>query len=476
MRRIAICRRPAAAVTAVVVAGALLVPATTLAAAGSLDRSFHGNGRLVIKVGRIKGGDGLEVTRLQPTPTLSAPGPKGELVVAHGQRVLCFRADGRPQKRFGGNGRATIPTPVGMGFQLAGLAVDSRGRVLIAGTTKPTGATGGSQYARVSVYRFMSNGKLDRSFGESGLAGTSLGPMNATGLAVDSHDRPVISGLSALTPSHCNTAAVYLNTTVIARLTTSGAPDPTFGGGSGLFTDPLEDPQLPKVTLGGKVVYASSPARRCAGFDGHPPAGASPVASILSPSGSLSLRIPLRPDRPNLPGLAALLEVTSLAVDRQNRIVILMTGIPPEAGGRLQVVRRLLPDGRPDPEFSEPYWEGEAGIVGIPGPPSGRFFAVATDARNRIILAGSSQRHEGRLVPHGFLAMRLNAAGKTQTWFGRDGAAKVAFGKRTDATPTQVHIDSRGRIVLSGTVVTLRPSQPPTRYSLAFTRLLSAGR
>lgn len=72
--------------------------------------------------------------------------------------------------------------------------------------------------------------------------------------------------------------------------------------------------------------------------------------------------------------------------------------------------------------------------------------------------------------------MRLNAAGKTQTWFGKDGAAKITFGKRTDATPTQVYIDSRGRIVLSGTVVTLRQHRPPTGKGLAFARLLSGRR
>jgi uncharacterized delta-60 repeat protein len=464
-------RRLIAVLTAVS-AAALLLPATSLAAAGSLDRSLNGNGRLVIKLSGVKNRENrLEVTRLEPTPTLSAPGSNGEVVVANDRRVQLYRADGRPQKRFGGHGRAVIPTPLGMVFRLAGVAVDSRGRVLVAGTSKPAGATGGSQSARVSVYRFTPKGKLDRSFGDGGVAGASLGPMEASGLAVDSRDRPVLTGFSALTPSNCNETLVYLNTTVVARLTAGGAPDPAFGGGA--FADPLEDPQLPAVAPGGKVVYVSSPARRCAGWDGYPSAGASPVASILSPSGSLSLRTALRPQRPNLPNLAGILEATSLDVDRRNRIVILMTALTPEGGGRLQVVRRLLPDGGFDPEFSEPYWEGEVGIVGVPGPPGSRFFALTTDARNRVILAGFSLRHEGRLVPHGFLAMRLNAAGKMQTRFGKDGMSKVTFGKRTDATPTQVYIDSRGRIVLSGTVVTLRPNRPPTNSGLALARLLS---
>jgi len=462
MHGLPICRR--FAVTAVA-AAALLLPATTLAAAGSLDRSLHGTGRLVIKAARPTIGRTFEVTRLESTPMLSAPGPKGELVAAEDRRVLRYRADGRPQKHFGGNGRAAIPTPAGMSFQLAGVAVDSRGRVLVAGTTKPAGATGGSQYARVSVYRFRPNGKLDQGFGEGGVAGASLGPMEASGLAVDSHDRPVLTGFSALTPSHCNATLVYLNTTTVARLTAGGAPDPAFGGGDGAFADPLEDPHLLALAPSGGMAYVSAPEQRCAGFVNYGPGG-NPVASILSPSGSLSLRFPViaSGSHYNAP--------TALAVDRRNRIVILMTSAPPEGGGSNQEVRRLLPDGSLDAEFG-PY---SPGVVVGPAPPGAHFGAVTTDAHNRVVLAGFAVRREGQLTTRGFVAERLNAAGKAQAWFGRDGAVKVRFGKRTEATATQVFLDSRGRIVLGGTVETLRLHQPSTGYSLAFARLLSGKR
>lgn len=465
MHGLPICRRVASAVAIAIAAAALLLPATTLGAAGSLDHSFHGNGRLVVKVARPDSGPTFEVTRLEPAPAFSAPGPKGELVLADDRHVMLFRADGRPRKHFGGDGRGAIPTPAGMVFQLAGVAVDSRDRVLVAGTTRPVGATGGSLLARVGVYRFRPNGKLDRAFGEGGVAGASLGPMEASGLVVDSRDRPVLTGFSALTPSHCNTTLVYLNTTTVARLTAGGVPDPTFGGGDGTFADSLEDPHLPALTSGSGMVYVSAPEQRCAGFVNYGPGG-NPVASILSPSGSLSLRFPVvaNGSHYNAP--------TSLAVDRRNRIVILMTSSPPEGGGSNQEVRRLLPDGSLDPEFG-PY---SPGVVVGPAPPGAHLGAVTTDAHNRVILAGFGVRHEGRLTTRAFVAERLNAAGKLQTWFGRDGAVKVWFGKSTAATATQVYLDSRGRIVLGGTVETLRPHQPATKYSLAFARLLSGGR
>lgn len=475
MRDLAFYRAPTTAL-ATVVAAALLLPATCLAAAGSLDHSFNGSGRLVIKATRHRAEGNLsEVTRLQPTPMASAATPDGELVVAYDRRLLRYRPDGHPQRHFSGNGSAVIPTPAGMSFQLAGVAVDSRGRVLVAGTAKPIGASGGSRDARVSVYRFMPNGKLDRSFGEDGRGGSQLGPMQATGLVVDSRDRPVLTGFSALTPASCNTKwPVYLNTTVVARLTVNGDPDPTFGA-DGAFTDPLEDPHLPALTANGRgIVYVSALDRRCAGFEGYfGPVG--PAASILSPSGHLATRFPVRPSEPYGFALEGLLNETSLAVDRQDRIVILMTASPPEGGDEiLQEVRRLLPDGSPDPQWQT--WIRDITGWGSEQPME----AVTTDRRNRVILAGSSLGPEGelasRLAIRGFAVERLNAAGKPQTWFGRDGVAKAWFGKRTAATATQGYIDSRGRIVLGGTVETLRQHRPSTGYGLAFARFVSGRR
>jgi len=458
-------------VLVIVAAAALVLPAASFGAAGSLDRSFDGNGRLTIKVARRSRSNSFGVSRLLTAATASAAAPDGELVIADDRRVFRYRANGRPRRSFGGHGRVAIPTPAGMSFQLAGVAVDSRDRVLVAGTTEPTEATGGSRDARVSVHRFMPNGKLDASFGSRGLAGSQLGPVEATGLAVDSHDRPVVTGLSALTPSFCNSTPVYLNTTVVARLTVGGDPDPAFGGGSGTFSDPFEDPRLPTLTANGNgIVYISAPEQRCAWWVGHG-AGGAPEASLLSSSGSLARRFPVRPGEPYGFGLEGLLEVTSLAVDRQGRIVILMTAVPPEGGDEiLQEVRRLLPDGTPDPQWQT--WIRDITGWGSEQPAE----AVTTDRRNRVILAGSLLHGEGPTETRVFAAERFSAAGKQQSWFGDDGVATAWFGKRTAATATQVHVDSRGRIVLGGTVETLRQHRPSTDYRLVFARFLGGRR
>lgn len=456
---------------ALAAAAVLVAPTSCLAAAGSLDRSFDGNGRLTVKADRpSRPGNAFESTRLQPIAMASAAAPDGELVAANDQRVIRFRAGGRARRYFGGNGRAVIPPPSGTTFRLAGVAVDSRGRVLVAGTISPSGSTGaGSLHSRAAVYRFMPNGKLDASFGSRGLAGARLGPMQATGLAVDLHDRPVLTGLSALTPYSCNAKTpVYLNTTVVARLTAGGAPDPTFGGGSGFFADSLEDPWLPALSGTGRTAYVSATEGRCAGFVGYMGPAPVPLASTLSPGGGLAARFPVRPPEPHGLALEGGLGPTSLAVDRQGRIVILMTATPPEGGDEiLQEVRRFLPDGSADPQWRP--WVRDITGWG----PDQPFQAVTTDRRNRVILAGSSLRGEGAVEARGFAVERLSAAGMAQTSFGRAGLANAWFGEHGNAIATQVFIDSRGRVVLAGTTETLKRYRPSTEYRLAFARFLS---
>ncbi len=440
---------------------AVVFPAASLARPGSLDRSFDGNGRLVIQATPDTAGANFGITRLQPIPMASAAAPHGELVATNGRRVFRYRADGRPNRRFGGNGRAAIPTAAGESFQLAGIAVDSRGRVLVAGTTEPQGAGGGTRDLRVAVYRFLPSGKLDTGFGTDGVAGAGLGPVEATGLVVDSRDRPVVTGFSALTPSACDSTPVYLNTTVVARLTNRGAPDPTFGGG-GTFTDPLEDPFLPALRADGRgIVYVSAAKTRCGGFEGaEEEAGSPPMASILSPGGSLGNRFQVRPANPEY-SLGYYLEATSLAVDRRNRIVVLMTAYPPEGGDTmLQEVRRFLPDGRLDPHWR--IWRRTES-----GSPMA---AVTTDRRNRVILAGTAAQWEHPSGRSAIKVERLNAGGSPQTRFGKHAVAKAWFGRRAHATATQVHIDSRGRIVAGGPV---NAPWLPNGHGMAFARFLS---
>lgn len=100
------------------------------------------------------------------------------------------------------------------------VAVDSQGRVYLAATLE--NAPGGGTPRKVNVLRLSARGVLDTGWGTGGTATLPFpGDTRLSGLAIDSQDRAVIAGAN----SESSAAMV-----AIARLTTSGQPDPGFSG------------------------------------------------------------------------------------------------------------------------------------------------------------------------------------------------------------------------------------------------------
>ena len=171
-----------------------------LTLAGALDPTFNGTGF------RILGAGGAQNNSI-------ALDPSGRIVLAApvyfpgGFRLTRLLDDGTLDSAFNGTGTAEVGG-ISPGLHGGhGLAVDSRGNVLLAGN---------------GVARILSTGIVDAAFGTSGIAPM---PVDATGdhniaIVADSLDRPVIGG----------TASDGVNQTfAIARLMTSGSPDPAFG-------------------------------------------------------------------------------------------------------------------------------------------------------------------------------------------------------------------------------------------------------
>ena len=139
----------------------------------------------------------------------------------------------------------TFSPPPGSVFVLASAAVDSYGRVVLAGLTRPlpTDSTPDPVLSSAALMRFNADGTPDTSFGNGGTLITDFGlgdpvaggghyPGASVGLrdvVIDSQNRPVISGAYVSEVGGCTR---YVNSKgFIARLTESGALDPTFGSG-----------------------------------------------------------------------------------------------------------------------------------------------------------------------------------------------------------------------------------------------------
>src|SRR6201996_370169 len=174
-----------AAISAVVVicVGALAMVGTATAArpaapaaaptgaAGERDASFGNDGKITIGFpSESAGSSGAEFElpfEFTPGHQKMAVAPGGKLVVAGASKIVRYLQDGKLDPSFGQGGVVRVPRPEGGIFVLSGVAVDSLGRVVLVGLTRPlpTNSTPDPVISSATVMRFDADGKPDHSFG-----------------------------------------------------------------------------------------------------------------------------------------------------------------------------------------------------------------------------------------------------------------------------------------------------------------------
>ena len=146
--------------------------------------------------------------------------PNGEFLLAGLNTVAMFNASGTAlDTAFGSNGSRTVNFG-SSSASIAASAVDSTGRILLAGSAIDPNTGLGD----MAVARLTAQGNLDTTFGSGGSALVNVGGTNdtATSLVVQAGDKPVLAGLAVTTGNQWSAA--------IVRLTASGALDSTFNG------------------------------------------------------------------------------------------------------------------------------------------------------------------------------------------------------------------------------------------------------
>jgi uncharacterized delta-60 repeat protein len=461
-----------------------VIPAIASAKAGNLDPSFGRQGKLVIATSGEQGdkGSGVELSM--------GPVSEGKLVVAGGGEVRKLLASGRPDQSFGGDGRVGLSVDPGTAFLLAGVAVDSQGRVLVAGTTEsrtvsstpaPSGFNENAVGPRpqwATVYRFLPDGSLDPSFGDGGIIKTYFGlprpigpgpysatyPSEAVGvtaIAIDDSDRPLVAGFFIRHVGQCRLEGpmTYTGQAYVARLTSNGSMDPSFGD-KGAISDPqMEFPsQLETGTVDG-IAYSGASPMRCV-------TPTSPSSSVLV-DGDFSL-VKLSDNASFDQGFGTEgrrwqpdVEIIALASDHDGVITLVARG-DKQRDPDTQIVRRLLPDGSRDRSF------GQNGAVSPRIIRRVEATDLAVDSRGRTLLAGTTQ---GVITGvQSFVVARLNNSGRADRRFGREGRRITTFGRRSNAEAEQLAIDGRRRIVVGGPVTAPRLA---TGHGFAFARYLS---
>ncbi len=165
--------------------------------------------------------------------------------------VLRLNTDGSVDTTYGDHGGELRLTSAPTEADVKAV-VDSSGRLVIAGTDVD-GSTGTSRFA---VTRLRSNGSQDPTFANYGVALSSATPeneyLNAAGVALDAAGDIVVDAFGSTDVDQQYTTAY-----AAARFTPAGAPDATFGGGTGVVvgapvgdqqTTPSAVPTYDKVT------------------------------------------------------------------------------------------------------------------------------------------------------------------------------------------------------------------------------------
>jgi uncharacterized delta-60 repeat protein len=443
----------------------LFVPAVAAARPGALDHHFNGDGKVVTifpKPERVGSYPNYALPfEFAPGRIAMAAAPGGKIVAASSQAIVRYLANGRRDPGFGGNGAVPIEQINGFRFQLSDVAVDSQGRVLIAGTIKATNGVGldnlavpGPLPSIGTIRRYSPNGAPDPSFGSGGVINSYFGAPPATfegkpyseptvslvGLAVDSQDRPVVTGSSVAEVGRCGASQERYEKAqaFVARRAPDGSPDPGFAGGATAAIVGLSWLALPTPAASGLFAVGADDDPCRSGGPGQP--------SVVTGIGDSSLNQAFDGD-----GFWShpFTRVSDLAAAPDGKIVLLTRTIELSHGKWIESagqVLRLRPNGARDHRF------GDNGVALIQPPRRGSFAALTVDSQGRVLLAGTVKRKpkHGKRAQLRFLLIRTTPSGGFDPRFGHHGQVSTRFGGRANVRASEILVDSANRIVVGG--------------------------
>jgi len=422
------------------------------AADGTLDPSFGVDG--LARAG-ITDGD------LQPSGCRPVVQPDDKIVIcgtrlsngASGSDFLVarFNADGSLDTTFGNAGLMTIDFDHGAGTDQAdGIALQSDGSIVVAGTTRATG----SSSRTFAVARLTNAGALDASFG----AGTGQATIEFTGsagddqaytVAVQPDDKILIAG---------STATMTGSDVAVVRLLADGFADTGFGDAG-------------RVTFGFGLPGATAQADNANGvaIDAQGRIVVAGTANASAPSAEIRFGVArLLPDG-SLDNAFNGSGSTTVAFDPGTGVSNAYAfGIVVESDGKLFIpgyantsplsmlnmdaaAARLNEDGSPDATFGD---NGRV-TVGFDLEANGIDAAVAAAEQpdGRVLLVGTAVNGTMQYA----ISLRLDTDGSLDATYGTGGKQTYNFGLTTPGTQAFTGITFQGTQVIAGGVIYVPP-------------------
>jgi uncharacterized delta-60 repeat protein len=187
---------------------------------GSLDTSFNGTGKIALP-GRSVTRDGK--LALQDDGKIIVAGARDFLDTA----IMRYNADGTLDSDF--NGTGSVVSDFGGSDWVESVSLQSDGKIVVAGGASDDGAI-----SSFLVARYHPNGRIDKSFNNTGRALANFGRVSnhATDVAVQEDGKIIVAGFSSTSSGSDSRVAV-------ARYTPDGQLDLTFNG-TGKATSTIE--------------------------------------------------------------------------------------------------------------------------------------------------------------------------------------------------------------------------------------------
>ena len=393
--------------------------------AGSLDPTFGTNGIFT-------------ATTVRLFAAAVAIQTDGKIVVAGGavannnfaDTLIRLNPNGTLDTTFGSGGIVTIE-PAGGFFALV---IQPNGEIVAAGEG-PT-----VNNAIVQVARFKTNGSLDPSFGSGGITTTGaipFTPFNATGALALQPNGEILVAAS--------------NPGVMARFTTSGQLDTTFGtggvanltnGGPSLAETAGPCPTRIAVQTSGTILVA-------AGVHSPTPGALAGIISRYNSNGSLDTTFGAGGQ------VASVASASALLLQSNGKIVVAGTltskiAVPPAINDVGFGIVRYSANGAIDSTF------GTGGVAvadfGATFPLSGAF-ALAIQSNGDLVAGGAAGAQPTGGNTSSFGLARFTSAGVLDTTFGTGGEVTTTFDNAPPAVSfvTGLAIQSDGKIVAVGT-------------------------
>ena len=330
---------------------------------------------------------------------------------------------GELDRSFGHHGRVV---PWGVRANVTSTDIGRKGRIVVAGTHRKD----------FMVARLRRDGKLDRSFSKDGVASipTDYVKAGTTAVAIAPGGAALVAGKA------CNHRGDICHVTVF-RLRPDGELNRRFGDRGRVRIDFGRQGQTePSVALArhGRILVKTTDC--AAGGSGDCRVGVARLRAdgsfdnTFGEHGKTVTPIFYRARgrcaaRFRAPGDST----STMALDSRGRIVVLLSC----AKTANPALARFKPNGDLDRSF------GNGGTV-FKEAHMGAVTALATDARDRIDVAGSK--------PNGFAVVRFQPNGKRDHSFGKDGMATAGFARdpTSEPVPFSIALDSRGRIAAGG--------------------------